>query len=154
MMNVESSKGLEFPYVFFVGLDYMPRIGENRDLDSERKLAYVGMTRAQSRLFILGCEDKGFLADVKVVYEQTKHLTIVKESPVEVRVEHNKEIVLEAEKDTETDSMIGHKWTEEEEVRLIDAFMDEKLPIKKIAEQHARKEGGIRARLRKLRFID
>ena len=30
IMNVESSKGLEFPHVFFVGLDYMPRLGENR----------------------------------------------------------------------------------------------------------------------------
>src|SRR5690606_40612169 len=67
IMNVESSKGLEFPHVFFVGLDYMPRLGENRDLDSERKLAYVGMTRAQNKLFILGCENKGFLADVKKI---------------------------------------------------------------------------------------
>jgi hypothetical protein len=152
IMNVESSKGLEFPHVFFVGLDYMPRMGENRDLDSERKLAYVGMTRAQNKLFILGCENKGFLADIKEIFEQTQHLMSQEESSVEVSIEKAEEDASPI--DTEADSMIGQKWTEDEEVKLIDAFMDEKLPIKDIAIRHNRKVGGIRARLRKLRLID
>lgn len=152
IMNVESSKGLEFPHVFFVGLDYMPRAGENRDLDSERKLAYVGMTRAQNKLFILGCENKGFLADIKEIFEQTQHVIRQEESSVEVSIEKAEEDASPVE--TEADSMIGQKWTEDEEVKLIDAFMDEKLPIKDIALRHNRKIGGIRARLRKLRLID
>ena len=154
IMNVESSKGLEFPHVFFVGLDYMPRLGENRDLDSERKLAYVGMTRAQNKLFILGCENKGFLADVKEIYEQTAHLAELAESPVEVSIEKAEGILLEEDTETANDSMIGQKWTEDEEVRLIDAFMDEKLSIKEIAKRHNRQAGGIRARLKKLRLVE
>lgn len=154
IMNVESSKGLEFPHVFFVGLDYMPRLGENRDLDSERKLAYVGMTRAQNKLFILGCENKGFLADVKKIYEQATSLLDVEESSVEVSIEKSEVTISQEDIENINDSMIGQKWTEDEEVRLIDAFMDEKLSIKEIAKRHSRKEGGIRSRLRKLRLID
>jgi hypothetical protein len=154
IMNVESSKGLEFPYVFFVGMDYMPRLGENRDVDSERKLAYVGMTRAQNKLFILGCENKGFLTDVKSIYEQTACIVDKDESSVEVSVEKADELILQKEVESVSDSMIGQKWTEDEEVRLIDAFMDEKLTLKEIAKRHNRKEGGIRSRLRKLRLID
>ena len=56
--------------------------------------------------------------------------------------------------DIEDSSMIGKAWTEDEEVKMIDAFMIEKLSIKAIAQLHQRKEGGIRSRLKKLRLID
>ena len=155
IMNVESSKGLEFPHVFFVGLDYMPRLGESRDLDSEKKLAYVGMTRAQNKLFILGCENKGFLADVKEIHQKAAIQLEAPETAVEVRVE-KADPEADAVEDIEasSDAMIGQKWSEDEEVKLIDAFMVEKLSIKEIAERHQRKDGGIRSRLRKLRLID
>ena len=151
IMNVESSKGLEFPHVFFVGLDYMPRIGENRDIDSERKLAYVGMTRAQNKLFILGCENTGFLSDIKEIQQRAtiqsnenkvSNNIVVETASLEVLTIDHDEI------DTSTDAMIGQKWSEDEEVKLIDAFMEEKLSIKDIAQRHQRKEGGIRSRLK------
>lgn len=154
MMNVESSKGLEFSYVFFVGLDYMPRTGENRDLDSERKLAYVGMTRAQHKLFILGCENKGFLAEIKEIHDKTVPVIEVKKKSVEVSIEKSDEADDTDDAEKIDDSMIGRKWTEDEEVRLIDAFMDDHLPLKEIAQLHNRKVGGIRARLKKLRLIE
>ena len=157
IMNVESSKGLEFPHVFFIGLDYMPRLGENRDVDSERKLAYVGMTRAQNKLFILGCENKGFLADIKEIQQKIAIQQEVSEVSVEVGVEKITLDVLTIEEDSveeKSDTMMGQKWSEDEEVKLIDAFMEEKLSIKEIAKRHQRKEGGIRSRLRKLRLID
>lgn len=157
IMNVESSKGLEFPHVFFIGLDYMPRLGENRDVDSERKLAYVGMTRAQNKLFILGCENKGFLADIKEIQQKIVIQQEVSEASVEVSVEKITLDVLTIEEDSvegKFDTMMGQKWSEDEEVKLIDAFMEEKLSIKEIAKRHQRKEGGIRSRLRKLRLID
>lgn len=157
IMNVESSKGLEFPHVFFIGLDYMPRLGENRDVDSERKLAYVGMTRAQNKLFILGCENKGFLADIKEIQQKIAIQQEVSEASVEVSVEKITLDVLTIEEDSvegKSDTMMGQKWSEDEEVKLIDAFMEEKLSIKEIAKRHQRKEGGIRSRLRKLRLID
>ena len=57
MMTIHSAKGLEFPYVFLVGMEegifpsemsrYTPE-----DLEEERRLAYVGITRAKKELYV------------------------------------------------------------------------------------------------------
>lgn len=56
LMTLHKSKGLEFPVVFLAGLDstYIPspRALEEGKIDEERRLFYVGMTRAQKRLFL------------------------------------------------------------------------------------------------------
>ncbi|NLD91235.1 MAG: UvrD-helicase domain-containing protein [Fibrobacter sp.] len=56
MMTLHKSKGLEFPVVFLAGLDkdYIPspRAIEEGKIDEERRLFYVGMTRAQKRLYL------------------------------------------------------------------------------------------------------
>lgn len=62
MMTVHSAKGLEFPYVFMVGMDEglfpsaMSIYSDNPDeeIEEERRLCYVGMTRAQKKL-VLTC---------------------------------------------------------------------------------------------------
>ncbi len=59
LMTLHVSKGLEYPYVFIVGLEenlFPSSRGEEEDsqseLEEERRLAYVGMTRAREKLFL------------------------------------------------------------------------------------------------------
>ncbi|MGN1029635.1 MAG: ATP-dependent helicase, partial [Bacilli bacterium] len=57
LMTLHSAKGLEFPVVFLVGMEEgifpgYKSIGEPKELEEERRLAYVGITRAKQYLFI------------------------------------------------------------------------------------------------------
>ena len=57
MMTMHSSKGLEFPNVFLVGFEDglfpgMRAIGDHDEMEEERRLCYVAITRAKERLFI------------------------------------------------------------------------------------------------------
>lgn len=63
LMTMHAAKGLEFPYVFIVGMEEglfpLRRSLENDDdLEEERRLAYVGMTRAEEKLFLSGSRNR------------------------------------------------------------------------------------------------
>ncbi len=52
IMSVHASKGLEFEHLFVIGLEegFFPLLGETSDIEEERRLAYVAITRAKSGL--------------------------------------------------------------------------------------------------------
>jgi DNA helicase-2/ATP-dependent DNA helicase PcrA len=57
LMTLHTAKGLEFPVVFLTGLEdgvfpHARALGDQPELEEERRLAYVGVTRARERLYI------------------------------------------------------------------------------------------------------
>jgi ATP-dependent DNA helicase UvrD/PcrA len=85
MMTLHSAKGLEFPVVVLAGLEegLFPhsRSSENEEeLEEERRLCYVGMTRARSRLVLTGAARRRVFGE----YKASKPSQFIDEIPAEL----------------------------------------------------------------------
>ena len=96
LMTVHASKGLEFPYVFIVGLEQnlfpsMMSGDSQENLEEERRLFYVAITRAKKRLFLshttnrfkwgqyIDCEASRFLSELNEEFTQKTEVFAKKE---------------------------------------------------------------------------
>ena len=70
LMTLHSAKGLEFPTVFLIGLEeevlpHYRSMGDPAEIEEERRLCYVGMTRAQQRLYLSHCSRRTIFGDTQ-----------------------------------------------------------------------------------------
>ncbi|MDQ3955899.1 MAG: UvrD-helicase domain-containing protein [Actinomycetota bacterium] len=68
-MTLHNAKGLEYPVVFIVGLEegvfpHIRSLGEPDQLEEERRLCYVGITRAEQRLYLLNAWSRSLWGNV------------------------------------------------------------------------------------------
>ena len=69
LMTLHSAKGLEFPYVFMAGMEegLFPHARvDSSDIEEERRLCYVGMTRAMSKLYMMHALRRRVFGDFQV----------------------------------------------------------------------------------------
>lgn len=71
LMTLHSAKGLEFPVVFIVGLEegifpHSRSAFSEDDLEEERRLMYVGLTRAKEKLYLLSAEQRMIFGSTNV----------------------------------------------------------------------------------------
>ena len=70
LMTIHASKGLEFPIILLVGIeeDLLPHKRLGGDIDEERRLFYVGITRAQEKLVLTYCRQRKKMGQIKPVF--------------------------------------------------------------------------------------
>jgi len=83
LMSLHSAKGLEFPVVFLTGLEeglfpHAHALGEEQTLEEERRLCYVGITRAREQLF-LSWANRRFLHGSGIQKEPSRFLAEIPE---------------------------------------------------------------------------
>ena len=71
MMTLHSVKGLEYPYVFIVGCEdnifpHVRSLYNDGDLEEERRLMYVGVTRAMKKLYLLAAKQRMLFGDFQM----------------------------------------------------------------------------------------
>lgn len=111
LMTLHSAKGLEFPVVFLVGMEEgifpgYKTIGEPQVLEEERRLFYVGITRAKQYLYLTCAKHRTIFGSTS--YNQVSRF--VKEIPEEL-LEGYAEVVERKSVDKEEFKDYGYRWS-------------------------------------------
>jgi len=105
LMTIHAAKGLEFPYVYIVGLEEnlfpgVQSVGTRADLEEERRLFYVALTRAKKKVTLSYAESRyrwgqfsfsepsRFLDEIDENLLDIPHKTPLKTAPVENGIQH------------------------------------------------------------------
>jgi DNA helicase-2/ATP-dependent DNA helicase PcrA len=89
LMTLHTAKGLEFPIVFIMGLEdglfpHSRSIGDANQLEEERRLFYVGMTRAEEKLYLSSARFRRYFGNAEQqVSEPSRFLTEIPQELVE-----------------------------------------------------------------------
>ncbi|MBV8985574.1 MAG: UvrD-helicase domain-containing protein, partial [Acidimicrobiia bacterium] len=97
LMTLHTAKGLEFPTVFVVGLEdgvfpHLRSLGEPDELEEERRLCYVGITRARERLYLSNAWSRSLFGSTqynppsRFLKEIPEHLTTMVEGGRQARL--------------------------------------------------------------------
>ncbi len=122
LMTIHSVKGLEFDYVFIVGLEeslfpHMNSMLSNSELEEERRLCYVAITRAKKDLFLVNARQRmlfgreGTNPQSRFIGEINKDLieTNVKEEDMPVKKIDKEDIYREEDVDYEVGDYVYHE---------------------------------------------
>lgn len=91
LMTIHSAKGLEFPVVFLAGMEeglfpHKRSMDKEEEIEEERRLCYVGMTRARRQLYLLSAKNRSagketrtttrsrFIDEIDPAFLKSKHL--------------------------------------------------------------------------------
>ena len=71
LMTLHSAKGLEFPVVFLAGMEegifpHINSMNEDDELEEERRICYVGITRAEDKLYLLRAKRRRRFGDMEI----------------------------------------------------------------------------------------
>src|SRR6185369_5876064 len=89
LMTLHTAKGLEFPVVFIMGLEdglfpHSRALNEGRDLEEERRLFYVGMTRAERKLYLTSARYRRYFGNMdQQISEPSRFLAEVPENLID-----------------------------------------------------------------------
>jgi len=94
LMTVHSAKGLEFPYVFVTGMEEnlfpgSKSLNDRSELEEERRLFYVAITRAMKRLTLSYAENRYRWGDL-IFCEPSRFLDEIRPDCIEMTIKHNK----------------------------------------------------------------
>jgi DNA helicase-2/ATP-dependent DNA helicase PcrA len=113
-MTIHSAKGLEFQVVFLAGVEdgilpHARSLEENEEnLEEERRLFYVALTRAREKLYITSCKKRRILRDVQDMIPSP----FLQEIPQELLVVQEEEPNLSEERVRDAFASLKHRFTE------------------------------------------